>query len=143
MGRKSVFQQAWLGREIDGVLVSTWCSSDPSDNKKAKCLSCPAGLQPFGLTFSVGEGFSALTKHAKSAKHVKFKDRRVAGDVVEEGFEQMNVETALKNQAELSKRQQKDRYGSIYTRKWPKSGGSLGCFGCFECFGHLENEFPL
>ena len=38
---------------------------------------------------------------------------------------------------------QRCRYGSIYTRKWPKSGGSLGCFGCFECFGHLENEFPL
>ena len=25
--------------------------------------------------------------------------------------------------------------GSIYTRKWQKSGRSLGCFGCFGNFG--------
>ena len=145
MGRKSVFQQAWLGREIDGVLVSTWCSSDPSDNKKAKCLSCPAGLQPFGLTFSVGEGFSALTKHAKSAKHVKFKDRRVAGDVVEEGFEQMNVETALKNQAELSKRQQKESeqllQGQILFSNFVHTHGLPS--SSFTCFGNLASRiFP-
>ena len=35
------------------------------------------------------------------------------------------------------------RYGSIYIRKWPKSGRSFGGFGRFECFAHLENEFPL
>ena len=108
MGRKSVFQHSWLSREINNVHVSTWCTSDPSDNSKAKCLSCPAGLQPFGLTFSVREGFSALTKHAKSVKHAKYKDRRDGGEGIEEGFEQIDVETAFLNQAELGKRQKRE-----------------------------------
>ena len=145
MGRKSVFQHSWLSREINNVHVSTWCTSDPSDNSKAKCLSCPAGLQPFGLTFSVREGFSALTKHAKSVKHAKYKDRRDGGEGIEEGFEQIDVETAFLNQAELGKRQKRENEqlteGQILFSIFVHTHGLPS--SCFTCFGNLASRiFP-
>ena len=69
MGRKVSFQQSLLGREVDNIPVSNWCCADLSDKFKGKCLCCPAGLQPFGLTFSTKEGFSATKKRATSVKH--------------------------------------------------------------------------
>ena len=105
----------------------------------AKCLSCPAGLQPFGLTFSVGEGFSALTKHAKSVKHAKYKDRRDGGEGIEEGFEQIDVETAFLNQAELGKRQKRENEqlteGQILFSIFVHTHGLPS--SCFTCFGRI------
>ena len=71
MGRSVSFQQSWLSREVDNILVSDWCTEVPSDQFKGKCIKCPAvlGLQPFGLTFPTNEGFSAIGKHARSVKH--------------------------------------------------------------------------
>ena len=144
MGRKCVFQHDWLNREVDNILVSTWCTADPSDNQKAKCLSCPAGPQPFGLTFSVKEGFTAVTKHAKSAKH---KDNFKHGDeeANEEGFEQLDMETALRNQEDLNKRKNSENRqlleGQILLSNFVHAHGLPS--SCFTCFGDLAHRiFP-
>lgn len=146
MGRKVSFQQSWLGREVDNIPVSDWCTADPSDKFKGKCLCCPAGLQPFGLTFSTKEGFSAVEKHARSLKHrenfqVKANRDREDG----EGFEQIDIEAALKNQEELNKRKNTENVqllkgqtlfaNFIHTHGLPSS--------CFTCFGALAKRiFP-
>jgi hypothetical protein len=104
MGRKVKFQRAWLGREVDNISVGEWCTADPSNQFKAKCIICPAGLHPFGLTFSVKEGFDAVEKHAKSKKHKEhFKAGAERDD--DEGFEQISIEAAVKAQLESNKRQ--------------------------------------
>ena len=123
MGRKVSFQQSLLGREVDNIPVSNWCCADLSDKFKGKCLCCPAGLQPFCLTFSTKEGFSAVEKHARSLKHREnFQSGadRDRGD--EEGFEQIDIEAALENQEELNKRKNTENVqllkGQISDKRW-------------------------
>ena len=144
MGRKVSFQQAWLDREIDNISVSEWCTADPSDQFQAKCITCPAGLRPFGLTFSVKEGFNAVEKHAKSKKHQEnFKPGADRDE--EEGFEQISIEAALKAQLESNKRQNVENMqllegqtlfaNFIHTHGLPSSS--------FTCFGALAHKiFP-
>jgi hypothetical protein len=57
---------------------------------KAKCITCPAGLHPFGLTFSVKEGFDAVEERAKSKKR-KENFKAGAERYDDEGFEQISI----------------------------------------------------
>ena len=111
----------------------------------AECLSALLVSNLFCLTFSVGEGFSALTKQAKSVKHTKYKDRRDEGEGIEEGFEQIDVETAFLNQAELGKRQKRENEqlteGQILFSNFVHTHGLPS--SCFTCFGNLASRiFP-
>ena len=144
MGRQSAFQQTWLTREVDLVAVGEWCTADPSDKYKAKCLTCPPGLQPFGLIFSIKEGFSAVEKHAKSAKHREKFQLGVAEDN-NEGFEQINIQDALKNQEDLNKRQITENKqlleGQILFSNFVHTHGLPS--SSFACFGNLAHRiFP-
>ena len=107
MGRTCSFQTSWLDKETeDGIRVGDWCVEDPRDRTRAKCLSCPAGLlEPFGKTFSVKEGFIAVVKHAGTDKHVKhFRPGGQGNNNNGDGFEQIDIEAALRNQEEANKR---------------------------------------
>jgi hypothetical protein len=95
------FKVSWLYRRIGGVLVRTWCTSDPSDNLKAKCLICPVTPQmPFGRKFSITEGFSALEKHSRARMHRNSDSRGEGSDILPR--RQVEIEAAFKTQQELS-----------------------------------------
>ena len=97
MPGKCVFQSSWLDQDVDNIPVRTWCAPDPSNNEKAKYLTCPAKFEPFGKTFSVKEGFTAIKKHAKTAIHVS--NYKPVDEAEDDRLEQINIEAAFKNQA--------------------------------------------
>ena len=143
-GGKCVFQPSWLEKEVDNIVVKTWCTSDPSDEEKAKCLTCPASkLEPFGKTFSVKEGFTAVKKHAKRSVHIS--NYKNIGEAPEDRFEQIDIETALKNQEDQSKRQTTENRqlleGQILFSNFIHAHGLPS--SSFTCFGDLARRiFP-
>ena len=145
MGRKSLFNNAWLGYEVDEIPVSSWCVADPSNNLKAKCLKCRPGVsQPFGLTFSIREGFTAIKKHARATKHIKYAQGDNEGHAIE-GVEQIDIEAAFKNQEELNKQTISENKrlleGQILFSNLVHSHGIPSSF--FTCFGDLASRiFP-
>ena len=103
MGRKVKFQPKWLESLVDDKPVQEWCTSVSDDPFKAKCLTCPPPpSEPFGLTFSVKEGFPAIEKHGKSKKHLKHFNVE-APNTEEEVFEQISTEAALRKQQQARK----------------------------------------
>ena len=50
-------------RDCNNFLISEYLRPVPMEPSKAKCLWC-------GTTFSVSDGFNAVTKHAACDKHV-------------------------------------------------------------------------
>ena len=104
MGRKVQFQPKWLENLVDDKPVQEWCASVSGDPFKAKCLTCPPPpSEPFGLTFSVKEGFPAIEKHGKSKKHLKHFNVGAA-NTEEKVFEQVSIEAALRKQQEVNKK---------------------------------------
>ena len=100
----------WLEKDIDGVSVKSWCIADPSDHGRGKCLVCPPPRDsPQGKTFSIGEGFSALKSHAKGKVHEAHYEKKQTdpNHNVKDGLKQMYVETAFKNQEDISQKQKK------------------------------------
>jgi hypothetical protein len=67
------FKPEWLLKILDDVKVGNWLIADPSDQKKGKCIICPAPSgSPFsGRSFSIAEGFSAIRSHSESKIHQK------------------------------------------------------------------------
>ena len=61
---------------MDDTPVRKWCVSDPSNPGRAKCLVCPHPKDKPAVTFSIGEGFSALRAHSKGKIHTKFPGAR-------------------------------------------------------------------
>ena len=103
------FKLDWLTQEVDGIPVKSWCVSDPSDPGRAKCLVCPPPKNKPALTFSIGEGFSALRTHGRGKIHSKSYENCQNDQNHNEGpvLSQMYIETALKNQEEITKQQRK------------------------------------
>ena len=104
------FVPAWLEKEIDGVPVKTWLTADPQNPQKGKCLICPAPANsPFGRTFSISEGWMAITTHNKGLKH----QERLAENHQEinhnEGPGQIYIEQAFQNQEELTKKHREEQ----------------------------------
>ena len=139
------FQPKWLESLVDDKPVQEWCTSVSDDPFKAKCLTCPPPpSEPFGLTFSVKEGFPAVEKHGKSKKHLKHFNV-VAPNTEEEVFEQISIEAALTNQQKASKRQHEESRhlleGQILFSNFVHTHGLPS--SCFTCFGALaEKIFP-
>ena len=138
-----VFQSLWLDQDVDNIPVISWCAADPSNKDKAKCLTCPAKHEPFGKTFSVKEGFTAVKKHARTAIHMS--NYKAVDEAAEEGFEQINLEAAFKNQEELNKRQVTENRqlleGQILFSNFVHAHGLPS--SCFTCFGDLAHRiFP-
>ena len=148
MGRTCSFQTSWLDKETeDGIRVGDWCVEDPRDRTRAKCLSCPAGLlEPFGKTFSVKEGFIAVMKHAGTDKHVKhFRPGGQGNNNNGDGFEQIDIEAALRNQEEANKRKNTENRqlleGQILFSNFVHSHSLPS--SAFSCFGDLAARiFP-
>ena len=146
MGRTCAFLTSWLNKETeDGVRIGDWCVADPSDKTKAKCLSCPAGLQPFGKTFSVKEGFTALVKHALTAKHKTHFRPGEGNNNDGDGFEQIDMGTALRNQEEANNRKNTENRqlleGQILFSNFVHSHSLPS--SAFSCFGDLAARiFP-
>ena len=143
MGRKVTFRSSWLEKVVDDIIVQEWCTADPSDPFKAKCITCPAGSHPFGLTFSIKEGFGAVEKHSKSRKHQEH--YRPGEDREDDEFGQISIEAALKAQGDLNERQHTETKqllegqtlfaNFVHTHGLPSSS--------FTCFGALaEKIFP-
>ena len=95
-----VFRTEWLDQEIDGTAVKRWCVySDPTDPGRAKCLVCPPPRDNPALTFSIGEGFTAIQTH----KSLEQKDTNQN----EPKLSQMYIENAMRNQEEQNKNKRK------------------------------------
>lgn len=82
---KTKFQQSWLEKELDGVLLREWC--EPIDGKiySAKCNLC---VDEFDIS---GSGIAEVKSHHGGKKHTlkfnaKFKTKRSIADV----FQQRN-----------------------------------------------------
>ena len=58
------FISKWLENSIGGRPVSSWLLPDPTNSTKAKCLVC-------SCSFSIKEGWTAITSHEKALKHSK------------------------------------------------------------------------
>ena len=103
------FKLEWLTQEVDGILIRSWCVSDPSDPGRAKCLVCPPPRNKPALTFSIGEGFSALRTHGRGKIHTKCYENSQNDQNHNEGpaLSQMYIETAMRNQEEINKHQRK------------------------------------
>ena len=110
MGRKvKSFKSEWLNKEVEGIEVKTWCVSDPNDRQNAKCLLCPPTTKmPFGRTFSICEGFTAIVKHFNRKTHQDaMRDEADREDHGNPAPRQIDIEKAIQNQEELT---EKDSY---------------------------------
>ena len=61
------FLAKWLDESEGGVLDRTWLSPDSKDPKRGECLVCKTagGLK---RTFSIAEGYTAITSHMSEEK---------------------------------------------------------------------------
>ena len=62
------FISSWLDKSEGGVLNRTWLSSDPKDTKGAQCLVYK-NIDGSYKTFSITEGYTAITQHLSGKKH--------------------------------------------------------------------------
>ena len=62
------FISSWLDKSGGGMFKRTWLSSDPKDTKRAQCLVCK-NIDCSYKTFSITEGYTAITQHLSGKKH--------------------------------------------------------------------------
>ena len=108
MGRKTKsFIAEWLNRKVEDIQVKTWCTSDPNNHQNAKCLLCPPSTKmPFGRTFSICEGFTAIVKHFKTKTHQDAMSNKADSEALGNPEpRQIDIEKAIKNQEELSEKE--------------------------------------
>ena len=67
--RVKEFLPRWLDQRIEGRRVGDWLRPDPWNPGRAVCLVCPKDHQANPCTFTIAEGFSAITQHSKARKH--------------------------------------------------------------------------
>jgi hypothetical protein len=99
------FKAEWLRQTIDGQLVSSWCLADPTDAARGRCTVCPApNGNPTGFcSFSIAEGTSAIQQHFKTKRHQEA--TKADANHNNEGGRQISIETGMKNQVEINKKQ--------------------------------------
>ena len=67
------FLPSWLDKPIDGSRTNVWLSAHPGDQSKAICKVCPGvTANRIGKSFSITEGWSAITSHASGSKHKQY-----------------------------------------------------------------------
>ena len=90
------------------IPVKDWFTADPSNVLNAKCLCCPKTTKmPFGRTFSIAEGFSAIQKHAKTKDHITSMKKKNESEGRDQ-MEQISIFAAMKNQEELNEKSRKE-----------------------------------
>ena len=98
------FLNSWLEELIDGQKVKSWLARDPENSLQAICLVCPPSSENVkGNFFSVAEGFSAITKHAKGMKHkdnIESTWKDPNHNKVRQGSKQISIQDAVINQQE-------------------------------------------
>ena len=138
MGRKEragpkvkVFKNEWLNNEVDDTPVREWCVADPSNpgTGRAKCLVCPRPKDKPAVTFSIGEGFTALRAQSNSkdkihTKRIQEQDQNNEPNL----FSQMYIQTAMRNQDEVNKKQRKLRNSC-----WSHTSSFLTLFTVTDC----------
>ena len=96
------FIAAWLDKSIENVQNRDWLSADPKDPSRGKCKVCQDTNGRLGKTFSIKEGYTAITSHAKGKSHIevlkKSKTEIVGTDTnMNRGPEQITVEESFDN----------------------------------------------
>ena len=67
------FLPAWLDKVIDGSRTNIWLTVHTEDQTKAICKVCPGVLpNKKGKSFSITEGWTAITSHASGSKHKQY-----------------------------------------------------------------------
>ena len=75
---------------------STWLAPDPKDPGRALCRVCKESDGRIGKSFSIKEGYSAVTTHAKGTNHKENIDNEP--DLNQNvGPEQLTLEEAVNN----------------------------------------------
>ena len=128
--------------------VKKWFTADQTNVQNAKCLACPpTHKMPFGQTFSIAEGFSAIQKHASRKGHRSNmkKDR----DVELGRAEQISIMTAMKNQETLTEKSRKEEHQLLksqimFSNFVHAHGLPSEVFTCFsELVPHLFPDSPI
>ena len=63
------FIPSWTEKTIGVIENSTWLAPDPKDPGRAVCRVCKCSNGRTGKSFSIKEGYSAVTTHAKGTNH--------------------------------------------------------------------------
>ena len=67
------FLPSWLDKPIDGSRTNVWLAAHPGDQTKAICKVCPGvTANRMGKSFSIMEGWTAITSHASGSKHKQY-----------------------------------------------------------------------
>ena len=63
------FKMKWLDLSIGPVPNRTWLTVDPKDASKGMCTICPDPVGRIGKSFSISEGYTAISSHSEGKKH--------------------------------------------------------------------------
>ena len=137
----------WLNNKIDDIPVNIWLTSDPQDPQRDKCLICPAPPNsPFGRTFSIAEGWTAITTHNKGKTHQEMlAEKQKNPNHQTEGPKQTFIQHAFKVQEELTSKHRKQEEqileGQIKFSNFIHFHGAPSKM--FTCFANLAPQiFP-
>jgi hypothetical protein len=98
---KTKFQDIWLEKELDGVLLKEWCCVSTNNTYFARCNLC---VERFDISSG---GFSQVKSHHKGKKHkIKFDSRFKNKSTISQAFSQnnnCNTENALSHDMQIYK----------------------------------------
>ena len=92
----NAFISSWLEKFVGVIKNDTWLAPHPKDPARAVCKMCRESNGRQFKTFSIKEGYSAVTTHAKGKNHKE----NIANDTdlnQNDGPEQITMEEAVKN----------------------------------------------
>ena len=101
------FKLDWTKEFVDGYCVGSWVTSDPTSTMKARCLLCPPKIGESLRTFSIAEGFSAISRHSKTSSHQRLFMQSMEDPNRTIPARQLSIKQAVRNQEEISEADRK------------------------------------
>ena len=104
----TAFILSWMNQSIETeteiVENRAWLAPDPKDPSKALCMVCQDSNGRKGKPFSIQEGYTAITSHAKGKYHKKnFEESQNEPDANQNEPKQILMEEALENAKKKNK----------------------------------------
>ena len=101
------FKAEWTKNLVDGNIVGSWCTSDPTNTKKTRCLLCPPRHGESHRTFSIDEGWTAIPQHYKTGVHQQCLKQSLEDPNRINPARQLSIKQAVKNQEDLTEADRK------------------------------------
>ena len=112
---------------------------------KARCLLCPPKIGESHRTFSIAEGFSAISQHSKTSSHKKLFMQSTEDPKRTTPARQLSIKQAVKNQEEISEADRKRSHQLLISQLlWSNSVHYHGLPSAFfDCIAELfPRMFP-